>query len=121
MAKVEKITKVVISDARIISVEPGSIKSNIDNPVVAFSCDANDEKFKRIKCILKGDQAKIFWHYFLKEGGSIDKSLLVDGNEECSIDKKVRLSFSADIREERTKELVLQNPSNITFSYIYSL
>lgn len=110
----EAIVKYYLEGASILSVEQGSIKSNPNNPVIAFTVETEGEK--NIKCIVKGKQAKIIYNFFLKEGFTKPKTVTTDS---ITVAKTCRVSFTGIFKEERKNEIVLHQLTDVSFNFNY--
>jgi len=110
------IITVTIDKCEIVSVEKGSILSNTTNPVIAFTVKPENSN-KPVKAIVKNELAKTLWYYFLNEGMSQSKKTSSEflGN----IDKVVTISFTGSFKEERAKEVVVEDIKNISLDFHY--
>ncbi len=101
---------ITVEDAKIISVEKGNVEKDAERHVCAFSVESIDSELP-IKVLLKGAIAKLIYETQLKDKATapIDESL-TDGNEAFIVTGFTTVSFTGEIREIRSKEIVVENP-----------
>lgn len=115
---VTKSVVVKVDNAKIVSVEPGNIRTlGVDVPYIAFSTD-EEISDKKIKVVLKGNLAKVVWFNFLDEHGTMN---LEKTSFEHRVKRSVLVSFEGLVKEERSKEILISEIKSLKFSYCYEI
>lgn len=106
-----------IENAKIVSVEKGNVEKDVPNPVCAFTVDTGGAL--KVKALLKHDLAKTVYHHILQGGTTISEVLPSTKSADLVIRKEVLVTFTGDLREMRATELVLDNLTELSFSFVY--
>lgn len=104
-------------DVEIIGVEKGSADKNVERPVCAFSF--LDDDGNRVKALLKGTIAKLAYENYLCDKQT--EAAEVEYEDGTTLEKVVYVSFDAYVREERDKEVVVDDICDIVFDFKYRI
>lgn len=117
-SSVDKVEIIYVKNCTIKSVEKGSFYTNPKDPVVAFTVEVNKTS-KPVKAILKGDLAYLVYGTFLDNLKSKDR--IIEDESGIDLKKEVVVSFKGTVKEDRAKELVVDNVTDLVFDFTYSV